>query len=163
VTGTGTRLTTAAMTSSSGAASSDANSTPFPVEDIVQHPLPGYVAPVSVSFSPDDKLISYLYSPTGTLSRQLFAFDPQTRQQKLLVSPPGSGVDEGNISTEEKLRRERLRERGLGITRYEWVKSGSVPRILVPLPGGVSLQSDSFILSKNRGQLCRYGVLYFFL
>lgn len=126
------------MTSSSGGASADPKTAPFPVEDIVQHPLPGYVAPVSVSFSPDDKLISFLYSPTGTLSRKLFAYDPQTRQRKVLVSPPGTGVDEGNISTEEKLRRERLRERGLGITRYEWAKGGPVPRILVPLPGGVS-------------------------
>lgn len=30
----------------------------FPVEEIVQHPLPGYGAPSSVSFSPDDSLSS---------------------------------------------------------------------------------------------------------
>ncbi|KAJ1431202.1 putative dipeptidyl peptidase 8 [Sesbania bispinosa] len=53
----------------------------FPVEEIVQYPLPGY-------------------SSDG-------------------------GLDESNISPEEKLRRERLRERGLGVTRYEWVKTSS--------------------------------------
>lgn len=112
----------------------------FPVEDIVQYPLPGYVAPASVAFSPDDNLISYLYSPDSTLSRKIFAFDPVLRQQRLLVTPPGGGVDEGNLSTAEKLRRERLRERGLGVTRYEWAKSGFAPRLMVPLPGGVRFQ-----------------------
>jgi len=108
----------------------------FPVEDIVQYPLPGYVAPASVQFSPDDKLITYLYSPDSTLSRKIYAFDVAARQQRLLVSPPGGGVDEGNLSTVEKLRRERLRERGLGVTRYEWAK-GVPSRLMVPLPGGV--------------------------
>ncbi|CAM6096505.1 unnamed protein product [Calypogeia fissa] len=112
----------------------------FPVEDIVQYPLPGYVAPASVAFSPDDKLISYLYSPDSTLSRKIFAFDPVLLQQRLLVTPPGGGVDEGNLSTAEKLRRERLRERGLGVTRYEWAKSGFAPRLMVPLPGGIYVQ-----------------------
>lgn len=110
----------------------------FPVEDIVQYPLPGYVAPASVQFSPDDKLITYLYSPDSTLSRKIYAFDVAARQQRLLVSPPGGGVDEGNLSTVEKLRRERLRERGLGVTRYEWAK-GVPSRLMVPLPSGVCL------------------------
>ncbi|XP_024369963.1 uncharacterized protein [Physcomitrium patens] len=111
----------------------------FPVEDIVQYPLPGYVAPASVQFSPDDKLITYLYSPDSTLSRKIYAFDVAARQQRLLVSPPGGGVDEGNLSTVEKLRRERLRERGLGVTRYEWGK-GVPHRLMVPLPSGIYVQ-----------------------
>eukprot|EP00850_Spirogloea_muscicola_P018383 SM000168S02582 [mRNA] locus=s168:76880:80379:- [translate_table: standard] len=113
----------------------------FPVEDIVQHPLPGYVAPASIMFSPDDRLVSYLYSPDATLSRKLFIFDPATGAQQLLVTPPpGGGVDEGNLSTAEKLRRERLRERGLGVTRYEWSKNMAAPRVLIPLPTGVFVQ-----------------------
>ncbi|KAJ7292373.1 hypothetical protein O6H91_Y281400 [Diphasiastrum complanatum] len=112
----------------------------FPVEDIVQHPLPGYVAPSSVAFSPDDSLISYLYSPDFSLSRKVFSFDPSTCYQQLLVSPPDGGVDECNLSTSEKLRRERLRERGLGVTRYEWAKAGSTRCLMVPLPGGIYIQ-----------------------
>uniref|UniRef100_A0A7I4EGE6 Dipeptidylpeptidase IV N-terminal domain-containing protein n=1 Tax=Physcomitrium patens TaxID=3218 RepID=A0A7I4EGE6_PHYPA len=111
----------------------------FPVEDIVQNPLPGYVAPGSVQFSPDDKLITYLYSPDSTLSRKIYAFDVVAKQQRLLVNPPGGGVDEGNLSTVEKLRRERLRERGLGVTRYEWAK-GVPHRLMVPLPSGIYVQ-----------------------
>lgn len=111
----------------------------FPVEDIVQYPPPGYVAPSSIAFSPDDKLISYLFSPDNTLSRKIFAYDSVTQRQQMLVSPPGGGVDECNLSTAEKLRRERLRERGLGVTRYEWAEGGT-HRLMVPLPGGIFVQ-----------------------
>jgi hypothetical protein len=51
----------------------DESATDFPVEDIVQYPLPSYVvAPASVAFSPDHKLVSYLYSPDNTLNRKVF-------------------------------------------------------------------------------------------
>ncbi|KAK9266826.1 hypothetical protein L1049_001650 [Liquidambar formosana] len=113
----------------------------FPVEEIVQHPLPGYVAPTSISFSPDDSLITYLFSPDHTLNRKVFAFDIKCNKQELVFGPPDGGLDESNISVEEKLRRERLRERGLGVTRYEWVKTGSKEKtIMVPLPAGIYFQ-----------------------
>ncbi|RXI08276.1 hypothetical protein DVH24_022420 [Malus domestica] len=109
----------------------------FPLEEIVQHPLPGYIAPTSVSFSPDDTIITYLFSPDHTLNRKVFAFDLKTGKQELCFSPPDGGLDESNISPEEKLRRERSRERGLGVTRYEWVKTSSKRNaIMVPLPAG---------------------------
>ena len=110
----------------------------FPVEEIVQFPLPGYVSPTSISFSPDDSLITYLFSPDHTLNREVFTFDLETCKQELLFSPPDGGLDESNISPEEKLRRERSRERGLGVTRYEWAKTSSKKKtIMVPLPVGV--------------------------
>ncbi|XP_002987827.2 uncharacterized protein LOC9651895 [Selaginella moellendorffii] len=131
-------------TDSHSSADDIATASLFPVEDIVQNPLPGFVAPSSVAFSPDDKLVSFLFSPDATLSRKIFAFDPETRQQLLLVSPPNGGVDECNLSTPEKLRRERLRERGLGVTRYEWAKSAgacaATAHLMVPLPGGIYVQ-----------------------
>ncbi|XVF10069.1 hypothetical protein REPUB_Repub07fG0151500 [Reevesia pubescens] len=116
----------------------------FPVEEIVQSPLPGYVAPTSVSFSPDDSLIAFLFSPDHTLSRKVFAFDLNAGKQELFFCPPDGGLDESNISPEEKLRRERSRERGLGVTRYEWVKTISKKKtIMVPLPGGIYFQDFS--------------------
>ncbi|GMY07514.1 isoform 2 of dipeptidyl aminopeptidase 4 [Fagus crenata] len=120
------------------------NCTLFPVEEIVQYPLPGYVAPTSISFSPDDSVITYLLSPDHTLSRKVFAFDLKTGKQDLFFSPLGGGLDESNISPEEKLRRERLRERGLGVTRYEWVKTSTKKKeIMVPLPAGIYFQDFS--------------------
>ncbi|KAG6506854.1 hypothetical protein ZIOFF_032186 [Zingiber officinale] len=118
----------------------------FPVKEIVQYPLPGYVAPSSISFSPDGRLISYLFSLDGTLHRKGFAFEVASRRQEFVICPPdGGGLDESNLSAEEKLRRERSRERGLGVMRYEW-KSRSMssscsapgkPTIMVPLPNGL--------------------------
>ncbi|CAK9135976.1 unnamed protein product [Ilex paraguariensis] len=91
----------------------------FPLEEIVQHPLPGYGAPTSISFSSDDSVNCFL-------------------------APLDGGLDETNLSAEEKLRRERSRERGLGVTRYEWVKTSSKKKIImVPLPAGIYFQDLS--------------------
>ncbi|KAL8160568.1 hypothetical protein V2J09_002105 [Rumex salicifolius] len=120
------------------------DSVPFPVEEIVQHPLPGYIAPTSISFSPDDKLVAYLFSPDHSLNRRVFVFDLETGKHQMVFSPADGGLDESNISEDEKLRRERARERGLGVTRYEWAKGSPRKRmIMVPLPHGIYLQDIS--------------------
>lgn len=117
--------------------------------DIVQHPLLGYGAPVALSFSPDDRRVAFLYSPDGTLHRNVYAFDPAQRRQELLFGPPdGGGLEEGNLSAEERLRRERARERGLGVTRYEWrARLPGTPAsragIVVPLPSGVRISQTA--------------------
>ncbi|PRQ60395.1 putative dipeptidyl-peptidase IV transcription factor WD40-like family [Rosa chinensis] len=116
----------------------------FPIEEIVQQPLPGCVAPASISFSGDDSIVTYLFSPDQSLNRKVFKFDLKSCVEELCFSPPDGGLDESNISAEEKLRRERLRERGLGVTRYEWVKTSSVRKaIMVPLPAGIYFQDLS--------------------
>jgi dipeptidyl-peptidase-4 len=121
------------------------------VEEIVQHPLPGYGVPSVLSFSPDDRRVAYLYSPDGTLHRKVFTFDTAQRCQELLFGPPdGGGLEEGNLSAEERLRRERARERGLGVTRYEWRarhsgESSSRAGIVVPLPSGVTKLKFSLV------------------
>ncbi|KAL0382439.1 UNVERIFIED_CONTAM: Dipeptidyl aminopeptidase 4 [Sesamum calycinum] len=118
--------------------------TMFPVEEIVQYPLPGYTVPISVSFSPDDSLIAYLFSPDQSLYRKVFVFDPKSGKHELFFSPPDGGLDENNLSAEEKLRRERSRERGLGVTRYEWVKTSSKrKRVIVLLPAGIYIQDTA--------------------
>ncbi|KAL4575739.1 hypothetical protein LXL04_011823 [Taraxacum kok-saghyz] len=117
---------------------------PFSVEKIVQFPLPGCGSPASVNFSPDDNLVSYLFSPDQTLNRKVFIFDLTTCKQEVFFSPPDGGLDEDNLSEEEKLRRERSRERGLGVTRYEWVKtSPKKTTIMVPLPAGIYFMDRS--------------------
>ncbi|KAK4436220.1 Dipeptidyl aminopeptidase 4 [Sesamum alatum] len=118
--------------------------TMFPVEEIVQYPLPGYGVPTSVSFSPDDSLIAYLFSPDQSLYRKVFVFDTKSGKHELFFSPPDGGLDENNLSAEEKLRRERSRERGLGVTRYEWVKTSSKrKRVMVLLPAGIYIQDNA--------------------
>ncbi|RRT66122.1 hypothetical protein B296_00040487 [Ensete ventricosum] len=87
-------------------------------------------------------LVKDYFSPDGNLYRKVFAFDVASRRQELVFSPPdGGGLDESNLSAEEKL----TRERALGVTRYEWrARSPSSscfrpgkPAVMVPLPAGV--------------------------
>ncbi|MCA9637392.1 MAG: S9 family peptidase, partial [Myxococcales bacterium] len=109
-------------------------------EDVAQYPLPGMLQPTSIAFSPDDRFITYLRSPDASLSTQLYAFDPETGEEHLLVQPPGGGETEENLSHEEKLRRERQRVRGLGITRYAWTHHKAANRrVLVPMTGGLQM------------------------
>ncbi|CAL9184595.1 unnamed protein product [Musa hybrid cultivar] len=82
----------------------------FPVEEIVQYPLPGYVAPSSISFSLDGSLSSYYFSPDGTLHRKVFAFDVASRWEELevcgtepelkLPSCPGSPITDPHLSSD---------------------------------------------------------------
>ena len=108
------------------------------VEEVARHPLPGMAIPDQVAFSPDDRLITYLRSPERTLVRQLFLFDPEAGEEKLFVSPPDGGTTEENVSLAEALRRERLRQREIGVTTYAWAKRAS--RVLVPIKGELYVQ-----------------------
>ncbi len=108
------------------------------LEDVATYPLPGTAVPGNLAFSPDDTLITYLHSPEGNLSRQLYAFDVATAVTRQLVHPPGGGVTDETISLEEALRRERLRQRETGITQYAWSKKGN--HLLIPLHGSLYVQ-----------------------
>ena len=109
--------------------------TPLTAEDVAIYPLPGTAVPGSFTYH--NGKIAYLFSKDGSLTRQLYVFDPQTGEYSLLVLPPDEGVTEENVSAAAALRRERQRQRELGITRYFWHKNG---RILVPLNSGVYVQ-----------------------
>jgi dipeptidyl-peptidase 4 len=110
-------------------------------EDVATYPLPGTAIPGDFAFSPDDRLITFLHSADGSLTRQLYALDPETGTQRVLVMPPGGGLQEENVSLEEALRRERQRQRGLGITQYAWARHAN--RILVPLQGALYVQDGA--------------------
>lgn len=107
-------------------------------EDVAKVPQPGYIQPVNINFSPDDALITFLFSPDRSRNWQLYAFDPQTGERGLFLEPPGAGVTDENVSLEEALRRERLRQWGAGVTDYAWAKEH--PRLLIPLPDGIYAQ-----------------------
>ena len=108
------------------------------LEEVARMPRPGWSIPGMLAFSPDDRLITYLHSPEGGLVRQLYAYNLETRERSLLVSPPGEAASEENLSLEEKLRRERARQLELGVTAYAWAPEGT--RLLVPFPDGLYVQ-----------------------
>jgi dipeptidyl-peptidase-4 len=114
----------------------------IPLEEVAKIPLPGLVIPGEMAFSPDDRLVTYLYSPERSLARQLFAFDPQTGQHRLLVAAPGGGTTEENVSLEEALRRERMRQLEVGVTQYAWSEKGQ--RLLIPTSGDLYVSDGPF-------------------
>jgi dipeptidyl-peptidase 4 len=110
------------------------------IEEIAHFPLPGMAIPGNLAFSPADHLVTYLFSPEGTLLRQLYAFDPQTATQRLMFGASGSGTNDDNVSIEEALRRERQRQREIGITQYAWAEKAS--RLLIPVQGEIYIQEQ---------------------
>ncbi len=115
--------------------------TQITVEQVVQLPLPGMNFPGSPKFSPDGKSITYLYSEDGSLTRQLYAFDLQTAVSRQIITPPNGGTTDDNISLEEALRRERMRQREFGITSYTWNSKNN--QILVPIRDSLYLQEGA--------------------
>ncbi len=107
---------------------------PIPVEEVARFPRPGTAVPVGWRVRPGTRLVSYLASPGGGLAQRLEAVDADSGARSVLAEPPGA-VDEASLSLEERLRRERLRQRAVGITSYRWSKDGA--RALVPYAGGI--------------------------
>src|SRR5207249_8484360 len=86
-------------------------------------------------------LVTYLHTEDGSLTRQLYALDVETGERWLAVAPPGGGVREDELSLEERLRRERARDLGLGVAAYAWAEEAD--RLLVPAAGGVHVQDGA--------------------
>lgn len=107
----------------------------LPIESVAAYPLPGMVAPGGLAFSPDDRLITYLYSPDASLNRYLYAFDTESGEVSLLLTPPEDSVSEESLTLAEKLDRERRRQRELGITQYAWAEGDN--RILLRQGGSI--------------------------
>ena len=72
-------------------------------EDIARLPRPGSSAPSYISFSPDNKLLTFLHAEGDDLQRQLYSLDLSSLKQEIFVQPPGLDTEE-NLSLEEKLR-----------------------------------------------------------
>jgi dipeptidyl-peptidase-4 len=106
---------------------------PLTLDDVARLPRPGMLFPGQMRFSPDDALVTYLASPDGSLVQALFGYEVATGRRRVLFDAAGGGVRDETASLEEQLRRERLRERGLGVTSYAWAEKAR--RILVPLAG----------------------------
>jgi len=102
-------------------------------EQVARYPRPGMAIPGKIRYSPDAKFVTYLVSERGDLVRDLWGLELATGRRQRWLSPPGETVTEENISREEMLRRERLRQRETGITDYIWAEKANV--MLLPLRG----------------------------
>ena len=116
-------------------------------EEVARLPCPGGSSPMSISWSTDDAIITFLHSESGQMSRQLCAVRPSAPapcEISCFVSPPIDGDTEENLSHEEKLRRERQRLHAVGVTSYSWSNRGAAcVRVMVPLRGHIYVQDGS--------------------
>ena len=133
---------------------------PFTEKEVASYPRPCTAIPSAISFSPDDASIGFLHSggaARASLSRQFYAFDVASQTTKQFVDAASVGGDtEANLSLEEKLRRERQRQLGVGVTNYQWTSCGAVgSRLLIPLQGSLYVQDGDgelrLILVRRRG------------
>ena len=92
-----------------------------------------------VRFSPDGKLVTYLQGKPEAKDRlDIWAYDPATRKNRLLVDSVALVADEGKLSAEEEARRERARTSSLaGIVDYDFSPDSRF--ILLPLAGDLFL------------------------
>jgi len=121
------------------------------IEEVARFPRPGTSVPGRPAFSPDDQWVTFLWSEDGSLTRALHGFEIATGQRKALPALAQAGISEENLTLEQKLQRERARERGLGVTRYEWAERGT--NMLVPLARAVyvkdGVQGEARLVRKN--------------
>src|SRR5580704_16105058 len=113
------------------------------LEDLARFPRPGMAVPGKIAFRPDGKAVTFLWSKTGDLKRELWALDVASGARSLLLGSEhvGAGATDQNVGREEALRRERERLRETGITHYEWAEEANV--LLAPVRGELFVRAAS--------------------
>lgn len=111
-----------------------AQSDQLTIERIYGDPALAGSAPVKLKLSPDGKRVTYLKPADEDFLRlNLWAYDVDSKNHRLLVDSKQLVPDEGELSDVEKARRERQRIGNTGIVEYFWSKQGDA--LLFPLGG----------------------------
>lgn len=103
-------------------------------DDVARLPAPGQAIPAAVTFSSSGTHVTFLHAPDGSLERNLERLDVVSGERRTLVGGQG-GDTEATLTAEERLRRERAREMGVGVTRY--LRAEQSDRILLPRSDGL--------------------------
>ena len=104
--------------------------------DLHRLPLPGMDAPVKLTFSPDGRWLGFLHVADGSNVQGLWRADVETGARSLVAGPPSGHASEESLDRTEQLRRERSRERALGITDYHWATATVGDPVLCAPRGG---------------------------
>ena len=99
------------------------------LEQVARHPRPGMAGPTRWAFTPDGTGITYLASEDGGLVRSLWLHDIASGERRALAGPAGTGEA---MSRDEELRRQRARQRDLGVTDYRFAPKAAERTILLP-------------------------------
>ena len=92
--------------------------------------------PGRIAYSPDSRLVTYLFSEAGDLARELWQLELSTGRRQRLLEP----VERRAFSREEQLRRERTRTLEVGVTDYTWAEDA--PVLLAPVAGDLYRWKD---------------------
>ena len=111
----------------------------IPIEEIAKFPPPGMSTPVMFAFSPDDRLLTYLYGEDQSPIRQLYALDTDTGESRVIQV--GGEPESTELTLEEQLLRQRQRQLGQGIVRYVWAEDGDL--ILIPAQSGAYVKEGA--------------------
>ncbi len=112
------------------------------LEDVARYPRPGMDTPDRVKFTPDSQKVAYLLGTSGSLIQELWTYDVDSGERRQLTEMASDAVSlTGRFSLDEELRRERSRQRGLGITSYQFAQAteGGPLILLVPFDGRLFL------------------------
>ncbi|MEO8246860.1 MAG: DPP IV N-terminal domain-containing protein [Chloroflexota bacterium] len=104
--------------------------------DLHALPLPGMDAPDKLAFSRDGAWLAFLHAGDGTMSRSLWGVEVASGERHLLAGREGGVREEAAVGRAEQLRRERSRERGLGITEFHWANAATSPVLCAPVTDG---------------------------
>ncbi len=126
----------AALVCSLAAAAGAQDAPRLTIDRLYDDPSLSGESPRSLKFSPDGTLVTFLKGKTDDSNvLDLWAYDAATGAERMLVDSRVLVPDEGELSEEEKARRERMRVSAEGIISYQWDESGAA--VLVPLGGDV--------------------------
>ncbi len=105
--------------------------------DVARFPRPGTLVPQRFRFSPDSRWLFFLWSERGDLVLSLWALDLETGERRVIAGPQPEQADESRLSLEEQLRRERARQRAVGVTTYDVASRAEEVTLLWPTPAGL--------------------------
>jgi dipeptidyl-peptidase-4 len=111
-------------------------------------------APKNIKFTPDSQKVTYLLSTVGPLAQDLWTYDLDTGKRRQLTELAGDAASStSQLSLDEELRRERSRQRELGVTSYQFAQATeSTPQILlVPFDGQLYIARDEESLAPLLG------------
>ena len=105
------------------------------LKDVARYPRPGMNTPNQVEFTPDNQKIAYLLAETGSLAQELWTYDLISGERLQLTQMATDAVSHiGQFSLEEELRRERSRQRELGVTSYQFAQSTENGPLILLIP-----------------------------
>jgi dipeptidyl-peptidase 4 len=124
------------------------------LQDVARYPRPGMNAPVRVKFTPDNQKVAYLIGTDGSLAQELWTYDLDNGERRQLTELASGAMGySSQFSLDEELRRERSRQRGLGVTGYQFVQAteGGALILLVPYDGRLFLARGAGSLTQLLG------------